>query len=117
MAAIDLQQHALLGHPFTAHPVFGGAVLPGAGQTVAVEETAYRLPAQVNSLPFRQGLRWFYCYDDAVFGPPLLGQGLCARGRPTYVPGRSTPAWGKAWTFLPPPSAIGWTSARAGRVR
>ena len=30
---------------------------PGAGQTVAVEETAYRLSAQVNTFPFRQDLR------------------------------------------------------------
>ena len=67
MAAIDLQQHALLGHPFTAHPVFGGAVLPGAGQTVAVEETAYRLPAQVNSLPFRQDLGQVAVVEAGVF--------------------------------------------------
>ena len=54
VAAIDLQQHALLRHPFPPDPVLGRTVLPGAGQAVAVEETAYRLPAQVNTLPFRQ---------------------------------------------------------------
>ena len=36
MAAVDLQQHALLGHPLPTYPVFGGTVPPGAGQTVAV---------------------------------------------------------------------------------
>ena len=56
MAAVDLQQHALLGHPLPPNPVFGGTVPPGAGQTVAVEETAYRLAAQVNTFPFRQHL-------------------------------------------------------------
>ena len=56
MAAADLQQHALLGHPFPAHPVFGRTVLPGAEQARAVEETAYRLSAWVNALPLCQNL-------------------------------------------------------------
>ena len=45
MAAVDLQQHALLGHPFPPDPVFGRTMPPGADQTEAVEETPYRLAA------------------------------------------------------------------------
>ena len=56
MAAVDLQQHALLGHPLPPYPVFGGTVPPGAGQTVAVQETAHRLATQVNTFPVRQHL-------------------------------------------------------------
>ena len=54
MAASDLQQHTLLGHPFPPDPVFGRTVLPGDGQAMAVEDAAYCLRAQVNNLPFRQ---------------------------------------------------------------
>ena len=36
--------------------MLGGTMLPGAGQAMAVEKAAYRLAAQVNSLPFRQDL-------------------------------------------------------------
>lgn len=56
MATVHLSQHALLGHPSPPDPVLGRTVLPGAVQAVAVEQTANRLAAQVNSLPLRQNL-------------------------------------------------------------
>ena len=56
VAAVDLQQHPLLGQSFPPDPVFGRTMPPGAGQTEAAQETTYRLAAQVNALPFRQHL-------------------------------------------------------------
>lgn len=53
MANVDLQQHALLGHPFPPDLVIGRTMLPGAGRAMAVETAAYRLTAQVNTLPAR----------------------------------------------------------------
>ena len=67
VAAVDLQKHALVGHPLPPYPVLGWAVSPGAGQPVAVEEAAYRLAAQVNTLPFRQHLGQVAVVEAGVF--------------------------------------------------
>ena len=67
MAAVDLQQHAFLGHPFPAHPMLGRTVSPDAGQAVAVEQTAYRLAAQVNTLPLGQHLGEVAVVEAGVF--------------------------------------------------
>ena len=55
----------------------GGAMLPGAGQAVVVEETAYRLAAQVNTLPFRQDLGQVAVIDTGVLP---AGQDDCGDG-------------------------------------
>ena len=71
VAAVHLKQHTLLEHPFPAHPVFGKPMPPGAGQAVAVQETAYRLATQVNTLPLRQHLGEVAVVEANVF---LSGQ-------------------------------------------
>lgn len=67
MAAVDLQQHALLGHPFPPDPVLGWTVPLGAGQAVAVEQPAQRLAAQVNALPLRQHLGKMAVVEAGVY--------------------------------------------------
>ena len=71
MAAVDLQQRSLLGHPFPRDPVHGRTVLPSAEQAGAVEETAYRLVAQVNALSLREILHQVVVAEADVF---LAGQ-------------------------------------------
>ena len=66
---------------------------PGAGQAVAVEQTAYRLAAQVNTLPFRQHLGQVAVVEAGVLlagqddhgGGDLLGERVAGLAAPVAV--------------------------------
>ena len=93
MAAVDLQQHALLGHPFPSDPVLGRTMLPGAGQAMAVEKAAYRLTAQVNTLPIRQHFGEVAVIESGVLlagqnhrgGSDILGDRIAGLAAPVAV--------------------------------
>ncbi len=93
MAAVDLQQHALLGHPFPSDPVLGRTMLPGAGQAMAVEKAAYRLTAQVNTLPIRQHFGEVAVIESGVLlagqnhrgGSDILGDRIAGLATPVAV--------------------------------
>ena len=99
VAAVDLQEHAFLGHPRPPYPVFGGTVPPGAGQPVAVEETAYRLAAQVNALALRQHLSQVAVVEAVVFpagqddhrGSHIFGQCTMGLAAPVAMGQRGGP--------------------------
>ena len=54
VTAVDLHQHALLGHAPTPEPVLRGAATAGAAQAGPDQNASYRGTAQVNALPFPQ---------------------------------------------------------------
>ena len=54
MAAVDLHQHALLGHALPAEPVLLRPATAGAAQAGLDQDAAHRGTAQVDPLPFLQ---------------------------------------------------------------
>ncbi len=99
MAAVDLQQHALLGHPFPAYPVLGRTMLLGAGQAMAIEKAAYRLAAQVNTLPLRQHFGEVAVVESGVLvagrddrgGSDIFGDRVARLAAPVAVDQRGGP--------------------------
>ena len=93
MAAVDLHQHALLGHTLPAYTMLGGTMAPGTDQAVAVEQTAYRLPAQLNALPLCQDLGQVAVVEADVFlagqddrgGSDIIGDRVAGLAAPVAV--------------------------------
>ena len=57
MTAVQLDQHPLLWHPLTAHPVFRRASAPWTAQSSADQDAPKGGPAHVDALAFTEQLR------------------------------------------------------------
>ena len=115
MAAVNLHQHAFLGHSLPSHPVSGRPTFPRAGNARPGQDAVHRSPAEVNPLPVTQQLGEVGLIGsgigDGVAGPTAavpVGQcvgALLAIGR-QQAPGQDAfsapyPHWGGKWATRP----------------
>ena len=70
MAAVNLHQHAFLGHSLPSHPVSGRPTFPRAGNARPGQDAVHRAPAEVNPLPVTQQLG-----EVGLIGSPVGGAG------------------------------------------
>ena len=72
IAAVQLGQHALLGHPLPTDSVFGWTAAPGTAQSSVQQDPPQGGPADVNAFPLRQQFREVGVVDASVPGPSQL---------------------------------------------
>ena len=68
--AVDLHQHAFLGHSLPSHPVSGRPTFPRAGNARPGQDAVHCSPAGVNPLPVTQQLG-----EVGLIGSPVGGAG------------------------------------------
>ena len=72
IAAVQLDQHALLGHPLPTDSVFGWTAAPGTAQSNVQQDPPQGGPADVNAFPLGQQFREVGVVDASVPGPSQL---------------------------------------------
>ena len=77
MAAVNLHQHAFLGHSLPSYPVSGRTTFPRAGNARPGQDAVHRPPAEVNSLPATQQLGEVGLIGSGIGGAGQLHHRSC----------------------------------------